>query len=36
MRERVEMVGGTFGIESSRGHGTVVRADVPIEAVLHG
>jgi signal transduction histidine kinase len=29
MRERVEMVGGRFAIESSRGQGTTIRADVP-------
>jgi signal transduction histidine kinase len=29
------MVGGTFAIASSRGRGTVVRADVPLEAVAH-
>jgi len=33
MRERIEMVGGRFSIESSRGRGTTVRADVPLEAV---
>jgi signal transduction histidine kinase len=30
MRERVEMVGGSFSIESARGEGTTVRADVPL------
>ena len=29
-RERVEMVGGTFSVESESGKGTVVRAEVPI------
>jgi signal transduction histidine kinase len=29
MRERVEMVGGTFSIESVPGNGTTVRVDVP-------
>lgn len=29
MRERVEMVGGTFGVESAPGHGTTIRAQVP-------
>ena len=29
MRERVEMVGGTFSIESSPGKGTTVRAKIP-------
>jgi signal transduction histidine kinase len=29
MRERVEMVGGTFKIESSPGQGTVVSAEIP-------
>jgi signal transduction histidine kinase len=32
MRERIEMVGGTFLIESPPGQGTLVRADVPLEA----
>lgn len=30
MRERVEMVGGTFKIESSAGQGTSVSADIPV------
>jgi signal transduction histidine kinase len=29
MRERVEMVGGKLAIESSPGHGTTVRAEIP-------
>jgi two-component system sensor histidine kinase DegS len=29
MRERVEMVGGSFTIESARGKGTTVRAEIP-------
>lgn len=29
MRERVEMVGGRFAVESARGKGTTIRADVP-------
>ena len=29
MRERVEMVGGTFGIVSAPGHGTTIQAQVP-------
>lgn len=32
MRERVEMVGGTFAIESARGAGTVVRVLLPARA----
>jgi PAS domain S-box-containing protein len=32
MRERVEMVGGVFSVESSPGEGTRVRADVPLDA----
>lgn len=32
MRERVEMVGGRFSIESSPGRGTTVRADIPLGA----
>jgi signal transduction histidine kinase len=35
MRERVEMVGGRFSIDSSRKRGTTVRADVPLEAAAH-
>ena len=30
MRERVEMVGGTFKIKSSPGHGTLVSAEIPV------
>jgi signal transduction histidine kinase len=30
MRERVEMVGGTFTVESAPGEGTTVRAQIPI------
>jgi len=33
MRERMEMVGGSFSITSSPKSGTTVRADVPLEAV---
>ncbi len=29
-RERVEMVGGTFGIESAPGHGTTISAEIPL------
>ncbi len=29
MRERVEMVGGRFNVESSPGQGTTIRAEVP-------
>jgi PAS domain S-box-containing protein len=32
MKERVEMVGGTFAIESVRGQGTTVRAEIPMTA----
>ncbi|MDD4857405.1 MAG: ATP-binding protein [Candidatus Krumholzibacteria bacterium] len=32
MRERVELMGGTFQIKSSRGKGTTIRVKVPIEA----
>ena len=31
MRERVEMIGGTFGVESTPGHSTTVRVDIPLE-----
>jgi signal transduction histidine kinase len=33
MRERVEMVGGSFGIESAPGKGTTVRAHIPFDKV---
>ncbi len=33
MRERVEMVGGVFQIDSAPGRGTTVRADIPIGEV---
>jgi signal transduction histidine kinase len=33
MRERVEMVGGTFKIESSPGQGTLVSAEIPVPHV---
>ena len=29
MRERVEMVGGTFAVESAPGRGTTIRAKIP-------
>jgi signal transduction histidine kinase len=29
MRERVEMVGGTFSVESAPGKGTTVHAQIP-------
>jgi signal transduction histidine kinase len=32
MRERVEMIGGTFAIESSPGQGTTVRAQIPFRS----
>lgn len=31
MRERIEMVGGTFGVESAPGHATTVRVEIPLE-----
>jgi len=31
MRERVEMVGGTFTVESAPGQGTTVRARIPFD-----
>jgi signal transduction histidine kinase len=30
MRERVEMVGGSLRIESAPGHGTTIRAEIPV------
>jgi signal transduction histidine kinase len=32
LRERVEMVGGQFSVESSPGRGTTVRAELPFAA----
>jgi signal transduction histidine kinase len=34
MRERVEMVGGTFCVESAPGHGTTVRVEIPFAKTL--
>jgi signal transduction histidine kinase len=34
MRERVEMVGGTFCVESAPGHGTTVQVEIPFAHVL--
>lgn len=34
MRERLQLVNGTFTVESSPGHGTTIRARVPIKADL--
>lgn len=38
MRERVEILGGTFGVRSDPGRGTVVRASLPLAALepAHG
>ena len=30
MRERIEMIGGTLGIVSTPGQGTIVRAELPL------
>ena len=30
MKERVEMVGGTFSLESAPGRGTTIRAEIPL------
>lgn len=30
MREHLEMVGGTFGLESAPGKGTIVEAQIPL------
>jgi signal transduction histidine kinase len=32
MRERVEMIGGTFGVESSPGNGTTIRVEIPSDS----
>ena len=32
MRERVEMAGGTFLVQSTRGKGTTITADIPLDA----
>jgi two-component system sensor histidine kinase DegS len=34
MRERVEMVGGTFKVESTSGQGTIVQAQIPYHHIL--
>jgi signal transduction histidine kinase len=31
MRERVEMVGGTFCVESTPGNGTTIRVEIPLD-----
>ncbi len=36
MRERVEMVGGTFGVESAPGQGTRIRVEIPFAEVRKG
>jgi len=36
MRERAELVGGSFAVESRRGRGTTVRVSVPLPEALHG
>jgi len=33
MRERVEMVGGAFCVESTPGQGTTVRVEIPLAQV---
>lgn len=35
MRERVEMVGGSFAVESVRGKGTLVQARIPLNGARH-
>jgi signal transduction histidine kinase len=36
MRERVEMVGGTFCVESAPGQGTTIRVEIPFAKVRKG
>jgi PAS domain S-box-containing protein len=36
MRERVEMIGGTFSIESKPGQGTTIRAEIPLANGIRG
>jgi two-component system, NarL family, sensor histidine kinase DegS len=36
MRERVEMVGGTFCVESTPGKGTVIEVEIPFAKVRKG
>ena len=36
MRERLEMVGGNFGVESAPGKGTTIIAQIPLGKVAHG
>jgi signal transduction histidine kinase len=36
MRERLEMVGGNFSVESAPGQGTTVRAQIPVSKARAG
>ena len=36
MRERVEMVGGSFNIESAPGKGTTIKAQIPFGKATRG
>jgi signal transduction histidine kinase len=36
MRERLEMVGGNFGVESAPGQGTTIIAQIPLGKAAHG
>jgi signal transduction histidine kinase len=36
MRERLEMVGGSFSVESAPGKGTTVRAQIPLANCRRG
>jgi len=36
MRERLEMVGGSFGVESAPGNGTTIRAQIPLGKAARG
>ena len=36
MRERLEMIGGSFEVESAPGHGTTITAKIPIGTAVRG
>jgi two-component system sensor histidine kinase DegS len=36
MRERLEMVGGSFEVDSAPGHGTIVTAKIPLSKAARG
>ena len=36
MKERLEMVGGNFGVQSAPGQGTTIEAQIPLARTLRG